>query len=62
MPNKCVPPNCFVGYKKNGDGNETDRISHKENNNNYLLNGDKVKLFSRDKTRDILFLERQREK
>ena len=30
--------------------------------NNYLLNGDKVKLFSRDKTRDILFLERQREK
>ena len=26
--------------------------------NNYLLNGEKVKLFSRDKTRDILLFER----
>ena len=40
MPNKCVPPNCFVGYKKNGDGNETDRISRfhfKENNKDLYL-------------------------
>ena len=26
--------------------------------NNYLLNGEKVKLFSRDKTRDVLLFER----
>ena len=31
-------------------------------NTNYLSNGDKVRLFSRDKTRDFLFFERQREK
>ena len=30
----------------------------KVNDNDYLLNGEKVKLFSRDKTRDILLFER----
>ena len=42
MPNKCVAPNCSVGYKKNDNGNETDRISrfhfpNKETNKDLYL-------------------------
>ena len=49
--------------KKNREDRVTQKTKRYENtfnrgDNNYLLNGEKVKLFSRDKTRDILLFER----